>query len=135
MTAHDQHKNQDVIIPDITHLSNKDQAEKIAEYIAKIPNEYDQLRTEDIVVSAIDVKDIPQFTEVQVWEKLTQLKTNKSTIKGDISVRIYKEFAAHIVEPLTHVFNSSLLKGEYPTIYKFEISTPVPKKFPVEKLD
>ena len=68
MTAHDQHKNQDVIIPDITHLSNKDQAEKIAEYIAKIPNEYDQLRTEDIVVSAIDVKDIPQFTEVQVWE-------------------------------------------------------------------
>ena len=62
-------------------------------------------------------------------------KTVKSTIKGDISVRIYKEFAAHIVEPHTHVFNSNLLKGEYPAIYKMEISTPVPKKFPVENLD
>ena len=28
-----------------------------------------------------------------------------------------------------------MLQGQYPNIYKFEISTPVPKKFPVEKMD
>lgn len=58
---------------------------------------------------------------------LTNLKTNKSTIPCDISVRIYKEFDAYIAEPLTHVYNSSLLQGEYPKIYKYEICTPVPK--------
>ena len=50
-------------------------------------------------------------------------------------MRIFKEFAAHIADPLTHVYNISLLQGEYPRIYKYEISTPVPKIYPVEKLE
>ena len=83
---------------------------------------------EDIDISPILEKDIPQFKPFQIWEKLTQLRTNKSIVEGDLSVRIYKEFAAHIAEPLTHVFNASLIQGEYPAIYKFEISTPLPKK-------
>ena len=65
---------------------------------------------------------------------LTQLKTNKSVIPGDISARVYKKLAVYICEPLTHVYNSSLLQGQYPSIYKFELSTPVPKKHPVEKM-
>ena len=43
--------------------------------------------------------------------------------------------AAYIVEPLTHVFNESLIQGEYPAIYKYEICTPVPKKYPVKNMD
>ena len=66
---------------------------------------------------------------------LSNLKTNKSTIHTDISVRIYKEFAALIAEPLTHVYNTSLIQGQYPQIYKYEVSTPVPKKYPVESME
>ena len=135
MTAHDQQKNEKVIIPDMNHLSDKEQAESLANHFSKIPNEYEQLRKEDITILTILERDIPQFSEVQVWEKFIQLKTNKSIVKGDIPVKIYKEFAAHITEPLTHIYNSSLMKGEYPAIYKFETSTPVPKKYPVEKMD
>ena len=48
--------------------------------------------------------------------------------------KILKEFAALIAEPFTHVFNVSLILGEYPQIYKYEISTPVPKKYLVTSM-
>ena len=134
MTNFDQQKKEKVIIQEINHLSDKEQAAKLADQFSEIPNQYDQLRTEDIHIKDININEIPQFQSVQVWLLLTQLKTNKSTIPGDISVRVYKELAAYICEPLTHVYNSSLLQGQYPSIYKFELSTPVPKKYPIEKM-
>ena len=93
------------------------------------------MKKDDIQIQEIKVEDIPQFKPVETWMLLSNLKSNKSTIKTDISVRIYKEFAAHIAEPLIHVYNSSLLQGQYPQIYKYEISTPVPKTYPVEKME
>ena len=45
------------------------------------------------------------------------------------------ELAAHIAEPITHVYNSSLIQGQYPDIYKSEVSTPVPNKYPIESID
>ena len=50
-------------------------------------------------------------------------------MQGDISARFYKELAAYISEPLTHVYNASLMQGEYPQIFKFEVT----KKKPVEQ--
>ena len=135
MTSHDQHKYEKVIIPDINHLSDMEQAQKLGEHFSTIPNEYDQLKYEDIKIPPINQQDIPQFQPVQIWMILTQLKTNKSTIQGDIPAIIFKKFAAYLAEPLSHVYNSSLMLGEYPNIYKSEICTPVPKKYPVENID
>ena len=61
---------------------------------------------------------------------MSEFRTNKFTVKGDIPAKIYKEFAAQLAEPLTHPFNSSLLQGQYPKVYKHEMSTPVPKLIP-----
>ena len=134
MTNFDQQKKEKVIIQEINHLSDTDQASKLADKFSEIPNQYDQLRKEYIHIEDIQLNEIPQFKSVQVWLLLTQLKTNKSVIPGDISARVYKELAVYLCEPLTHVYNSSLLQGQYPSIYKFELSTPVPKKHPVEKM-
>ena len=41
-----------------------------------------------------------------------------------------QHFAAYLAEPFTDVLNTSIKRGEYPQIYKFEISTPVPKVYP-----
>ena len=135
MTNFDQEKHKKLIIPDINHLSDLEQANKSASQFSEIPNEYDPLKSEDISVSPISPKEIPQFESVQVWWLLSQLKTSKSTVQGDIPAKIFKEFAAFIAEPLTHVYNSSLLQGKYPNIYKFEVSTPIPKKHPVHKME
>ena len=135
MTSHDQQKYQNIIIPEINNLSDEEQAQKLSDHFSAIPNEYNQLKSEDIQIDPVNKEDIPQIKEVEVWMLLSQLKNNKSTVKGDISVRIFKEFAALIAEPLTHVYNSSLLQGLYPGIYKNEISTPIPKKYPVKNME
>ena len=135
ITSHDQQKFDKIIVPELNNFSDEEQANKIADHFAKIPNQYNQLRLDDIHISQINDKDIPQFKEVEIWMLLSNLKTNKSTIQTDISARIYKEFAAHLAEPLTHVYNTSLTQGQYPKIYKYEISTPVPKKYPVESME
>ena len=65
---------------------------------------------------------------------LSRLDTNKATVPGDFPARLIKHFAAYLAEPLTDIYNTSLLRGEYPQIYKFEVSTPVPKRYPTESV-
>ena len=48
-------------------------------------------------------------------------------MSGDFPAKLIKQFAAYLAEPLTHIYNTSIKRGEYPSIYKFEVCTPVPK--------
>ena len=41
-----------------------------------------------------------------------------------------KQFAAYLAEPFTDIVNTSIRRGEYPQVYKFEVCTPVPKCYP-----
>ena len=74
ITFHDQHKNDNIFVQEINHLPDKDQAEKLAEHFSEIPNQYDQLRREDILIEPINSNEIPQLKEVQVWDLLTKIK-------------------------------------------------------------
>ena len=56
-------------------------------------------------------------------------------MRGDLPAKLIKEFAAYLAEPLTDIINTSLRRGEYLNIYKFEFSTPVQKVFPTLKVD
>ena len=69
-----------------------------------------------------------------MWFELTKIKTNKGFVFGDLPARLIKQFAAYLAVPLTDIINSGIKKGQYPDIYKKEISTPVPKVFPSEKM-
>ena len=60
MTNFAQEKNEKIIIKEINHLSDKDQAAKLADQFLEIPNQYDQLRTEDINIPKINLNEIPQ---------------------------------------------------------------------------
>ena len=131
ISCHDQ-KDQKLNIDDIAHLSDQEQAEKIADVFSAIPNEYETLKSENISVPPFTESDIPQFQPSKVWLLLCQLNTNKATVKGDFPAKLIKLFAAYLAEPLTDIFNTSIRRGEYPKLYKFEICTPVPKKYPVK---
>ena len=54
-----------------------EQANILADYFSEIPDEYEQLKKEDIKIDPIDKKDIPQLKTVQVRLLLSQLQTNK----------------------------------------------------------
>ena len=134
ISGYDQ-RSEKPIIQNINQQSDQDQAETIADYFSSIPNEYDALKTEDIKIPHFTKDQIPQFHPSQVWLQLTKLKTNKSTVRGDLPAKLIKEFAAYLADPFTDIINTSLMRGEYPQIYKYEISTPVPKVFPPEKVE
>ena len=129
ITSSDQ-QNEQINIDEISHLTDQEQAELIAEKFSSIPNEYDALKTEDISVPSLSSEDIPQFHPAQVWQILAQLKTNKSTVSGDFPAKLIKHFAAYIAEPLSDIINTGIRRGEYPQLYKFEVCTPVPKCYP-----
>ena len=69
-----------------------------------------------------------------VYEMLSKLKTSKSTGSDGIPVRLLKEGALFLAEPLCHIFNSCLLDRFMPTVWKHGIVAPVPKTSP-PKLD
>ena len=115
-------------------MSDQDQAEQIAVQFALIQNEYDELNKDDISVPHFKDSDVPVFSSAQVWFALTKLNTNKATVPGDFLAKLIKHFAAYLAEPLSDILNTSVRRGEYPKIYKFEISTPVPKVYPTQKV-
>ena len=129
ITSTDQ-MSQQVNIEEISHLSDQEQAEIIADKFSSIQNEYEALKTEDITVPPFTDEEVPQFHPAQVWFHLARVKTNKATVSGDFPARLIKHFAAYPADPFADVINTSIKRGEYPQLYKYEISTPVPKSFP-----
>ena len=64
ITGNDQ-KSEKVIISQIFHKSDQDQAEVIADYFSSIPNEYDPIKKDDI--------PIPHFSENQMLQFHTSM--------------------------------------------------------------
>ena len=123
ISSYGEQKTQQTNVDEISHLTNQEQAEIIADRFAPIQNEFQALEKEDISIPHFAQNDIPQFHPSQVWFVLSRLDTNKATVPGDFPARLIKHFAAYLAEPLKDIYNTSLLRGEYPQIYKFEVST------------
>ena len=101
------------MVESINHLPVKEQAEKLADDMSAVWNEYDRLKTNDIVRQYFIEEDIPVISVTSVESLLKQLKTNNSTPIDDIPPKIMKDFAAHISIPLTKLINSSIREGIY----------------------
>ena len=84
ITNYNQDKNSHLVINEISHLPGKTQAEKIADQFSSIQNEYEPLKSTDIIIPKFDIKYIPQFLPSQVWIKLLKIKGAKSTVLNDI---------------------------------------------------
>ena len=122
--------SESVTVQSISHLSDQQQAEEIANKFARVSQEYDPLDKNYITVPPFCESSIPVFTPQQVRQKLQSIKVNKSVPPNDIPPKILKLFAAEISVPLCDVINSSLKTGSWSALWKAEIITPVPKIFP-----
>ena len=58
------------------------------------------------------------------------MKNNTATINGDIPIKLIKIFGHELSHPLSHIYKRCRDFGEYPDIWKLEIVTPAPKKYP-----
>ena len=127
LTNFDQLKNEVMEVESIKDLPASEQAELIADNFSKVANEYDKLKTEDINIPEFSVEDIPQFSESDVELVLSEMDPNKSNVKGDIPVKLLKNFSKYFAKPVKDLLNSSIRQGRWPDIFKMEMVTPVPK--------
>ena len=135
LCSYDQHKNEPIVVESLKDLSDKEQAERIADKFAKVSQEYDPLKTEDIQIPAFDKSTIPEFSSKQVEKHLKQVKVNKAVPPGDIPPQLIKLFAKELSTPFCHIINSSMKCGVWGKIYKSESVTPVPKVYPPQTVD
>ena len=73
---------------------------------------------------------IPQVSHLDVKKELENIKANKSVPPGDIPPKVLKIFSEKLSKPITHIYNSSLRQGVWPSLWKKEYVTPVAKVFP-----
>ena len=130
MMSYDQRVTNDIVVDEICHLSDQEQAEHLAEHFSSVSREYKPLKSEDIHIPHIPENTIPLFTPFSVLPYLKKIKINKSNVLGDIPARIIKDFSEYICLPYCDILNTMVKRGEYPYIWKKEIQTPVPKVFP-----
>ena len=116
ISSHDQHKTEQTNVDQISHLPDQEQAELIAEQFSNIQNQYEPINKDDISIPSFKESEIPQFHPAQVWFVLSRVDTNKSTVPGDFPATLIKQFAAYLAEPLTHIYNASIERDEYPKI-------------------
>ena len=135
LTSFDQHKAEQIIVEDIKHLTEKEQAEKIADKFSAVSQEYDKLMDEDIIIPMFDVSEIPCIEEEEVRDTLKGLDSNKANVKDDIPARILKQYCEDLAKPVAFVINSSIRQGKWPDIFKIETVTPVPKEYPQKNID
>ena len=135
LTSFDQGHAEEILVESINHLTNKEQANLIADKFAEISQEYDKLKKEDIKVPYFCESDIPVVTEEEVEKELASMDTNKSNVEGDIPAKVLKHFSKFLANPVTNVINSMIQQGCWPDILKIENVTPVPKKFPPKNVD
>ena len=62
------------------------------------------------------------------------MKKKSSTDFNDIPWMVLTEFSVELAEPICNIFNSAMLEGIWPQIWKHEYVTPVPKIFPPKNL-
>ena len=113
-------------IEELKNKSTCQSAEIIADFYSKISNEYEPIQL-DHLPSYLPSNLPPQLEEFDVYQRILKMKNTRSVYPIDIPNKLIKEFAHVLAAPLTHIFNASLREQIYPSPWKKELVTPVPK--------
>ncbi|EYB89586.1 hypothetical protein Y032_0230g2972 [Ancylostoma ceylanicum] len=70
---------------------------------------------------------VPLISYCDVLKQLKSVKGSLSATSDGIPSIFYKKLADHLYQPLTHIFNISLITGEVPALWKRAMVTPIPK--------
>ena len=85
---------------------------------------------DDVTLPDIPEDSIPQIEVEDVYKALLRIKTTSSTVANDIPAKVIKMFAIYLAQPLRHIIQTSIIRGEFANLWKLETVTPVTKVFP-----
>ena len=98
-------------------------AEKIANFFNGISHEYDPVPRPDPVHCS-------QFRKIEPYEisaRLKNMKKPKSRLFGDIDPRLNVKYCDVLAFPLAYLFNLTAKTGDWPSLWKLEMVTVIPK--------
>ena len=124
--AVDQMNNGDVLVESLQHLDNSKCAQEIAEYYAKISNEFSPVDPTHLPCY-LPAQQPPQVEEHIVYQRLNSLKKTRSTLPIDIPDKLRRACSVELSGPLSDIINTSLTQAQYPKLWKQEWVTPAPK--------
>ena len=122
----DQSSQGDIHIESIEHLNAQEQVEEVAKSFAAVSCEYNPVDISKFP-AYLPAEEPPQLHVYDVYKKIQNQKKTRSTLPIDIPDSLRKDAAEFLAELVTEIFNSCLLQGICPTIWKKEWVTPVPK--------
>ena len=101
-------------------------AEDLADHFNSISSEFDGLNAEEIPQS--HSYSLPVLSVEDVRKRLISIRKPKSTVKGDIFPSLINRAATVLSVPLANIYNCITSTSEWPSIWKIEYVTPIPKK-------
>ena len=126
MSSSEKIRNDNVLVQEFANISSQSQTELIADRFAEVSQQYQPLKSEDILLpNLLESKPLPLFESQGIHCRIKKMKKMSSTIAGVIPWRISSAFSMELSEPISHMFNSALLSGIWPDSWKHEQITPV----------
>ena len=119
------HENK-IILECLKGKTDKESVEEIASHYSKVSQEYSPISLSSLP-SFLPSLPPPQVFEWEVNKRIKAKKKTKSTLKIDLPHKLLKEFSVELSFPLTNIYNTCLSEGVYPSAWKHEYVTPVPK--------
>ena len=116
----------EIKVDSLDGLTDSQAAEAIACHFSSIANEYSPLDTCQLP-AYLPALPPPQVNEYTVYKRIEKLKNTRSTLPLDLPNKLRKEFSVELAEPMANIINESLNQHIYPTLWKFEWVSPVPK--------
>ena len=98
----------------------------VAEYFNRISAEFQPLEPKDI--PATYHRDLPLLSQQEVQEMICKSKKTASRVPGDIFPKLLNRCAPTLSIPLAAIYNQILMFYVWPTIWKREFVTVIPKK-------
>ena len=123
-------------LPQHENLTPEQSAERIAAHFAAISQEFSPLDSDELPPrvreklrkSAIESESkLPPISEYDVYRKIRAAKKPSSGIPGDLPKAIIKEFSPELATPVHKIIHNIFLSGEWPSHWKLEHITPIPK--------
>ena len=111
-------------------MSQEDLANSLNEFYISVNEDIPPLDINTLPAFLPAAEDVNTVQPYEVCKKLLAIKPSKAHGPDNVPCRIVKEFAYELAEPITTIFNTSLLSGIVPSIWKESNVIPIPKVQP-----
>ena len=114
-------------------MSDEAIAEQVADHFIGISCEFNGISPEEIPTTYS--APIPLLRAEQVEKRLKIFRKPKSLVKPDIFPSLINMAAPFLAGPLCHIYNTMTMLKRWPTVWKEEFVTPIPKKSVPERMN